>query len=313
MEISDFLNNVDNILFPENQNEIEQNNKTRKEEKAKKKEEFIKNHPEHFQNKEPKKDYLKYKAKERDYNRRQNAKMETYKAIKNMTKEEKEKYYDNYYNEKEIKKEKIKENLKEGYNSNFIICFDLDYDKYMDRREIRSLISQLSLCYSLNKNNKKKINYYFTNITKELIDKLNKNNADKWYVHFDQKPFYLIKELVDLKKEFIYLSPDAEEELEDVSEDKVYIIGGLVDRQVIKNRSMIRINNIKNGNNLDSEIKISAKRLPLKKYIDNISNPILNINTVVEILSSFMDMEKNKKDWKKVLEYTLPKRKIDNK
>ena len=97
------------------------------------------------------------------------------------------------------------------------------------------------------------------------------------------------------------------DDLEDVSEDKIYIIGGLVDRQVIKNRSMIRFNNIKNNN----EIKIMAKRLPLQKYIDNLSNPILNINTVVEILSIYMDMDK--KDWKKALEYALPKRKIENK
>jgi hypothetical protein len=56
-----------------------------------------------------------------------------------------------------------------------------------------------------------------------------------------------------------------------------------------------------------------AKRLPLQKYIDNLSNPILNINTVVEILSIYMDMDKDKKDWKKALEYALPKRKIESK
>ena len=312
MENMDFLNNMDDILFPENQNEIEQNNIIKKEEKAQRKEDFIKNHPEHFF-KEPKKNYFKCKAKEKDYKHRQKAKMEIYKQVKNMTKEEKEKFYDNYYKEKETKKEKIKEDLKSGYNSNFIICFDLDYDKCMDNREIKSLISQLSLCYSLNKYNKIKINYYFTNITQELIDKLNKNNADKWYVHYDKKPFYLIEELINLKKEFIYLSPDAEEELENVSEDKIYIIGGLVDRQVIKNRSMIRINNIKNENFKKDEIKISAKKLPLQKYIDNLSNPILNINTVVEILSLYMDMGKDKTNWKKILEHALPKRKKENK
>ena len=56
----------------------------------------------------------------------------------------------------------------------------------------------------------------------------------------------------------------------------------------------------------------SLLHLPNKKYIDNISHPILNINTVVEILSLYMDMEKDKKDWKKAIETALPKRKIEN-
>ena len=33
----------------------------------------------------------------------------------------------------------------------------------------------------------------------------------------------------------VYLSPDSEEYLESVEKDKIYVIGGLVDRQVIKN------------------------------------------------------------------------------
>ena len=47
-----------------------------------------------------------------------------------MTKEEKEKFYDNYYLEKEVSKKRIKEDLQNAYKSNFIICFDLDYDIY---------------------------------------------------------------------------------------------------------------------------------------------------------------------------------------
>ena len=312
MENTCFLNNIDDVLYPEFQTKNDELDENKKEEKHQRKAEYIKNHPEYYKSIEQKKDYKKAKAKERNYIRRQNEKQKIYQQVKNMSKEEKEKFYDNYYKDKEIKKQKIKENLKNAYNSNFIICFDLDYDIYMDNKELRSLALQLSICHKLNKYNKTKINYYFTSIKQELIDEINKNNGDKWPVHYEEKPFYLIEELINLKKEFIYLSPDAKEDLDDVSEDKIYIIGGLVDRQVIKNRSMIRFNNIKNNNNEgNKEIKIQAKRLPLQKYLDNINNPILNVNTVVEILSLYMDMEKDKKDWKKALECTLPKRKIE--
>lgn len=314
MENFDFLNSIDDILYPENQKKNEELEKIKKEEKNQRKAEHMKNHPEHFQNKELSKDYIKNKVKERKYNRRQREKKKIYLQVKDMTKEEKEKFYDNHFKEKEMIKEKEKQDLNLAYNSNFIICFDLDYNTFMDKKEKKSLIIQLSLCYNLNKHNKTKINYYLTKINQEIIDNLKKNHADKWLVHCNEKPFYLIDELINLKKEFVYLSPDADEDLEDVTEDKIYIIGGLVDRSIIKNRSMIRINHIKNNDkDINNEIKIVAKRLPLQKYINNISNPILNINTVVEILSLYMDMEKDKKDWKKAIESALPKRKMENK
>lgn len=309
---NDFLNDVDEVLYPEMQSKIEETERIKKKEKEQRKAEYIKNHPEHLKSNEPQKCYKKKRAKEKNYHRRQIEKIKVYQKVKDMTKEEKEKFYNNYYQQKEIKKEKAKIDLQNAYNSNFIICFDLDYDEYMDNKEINSLVLQLGLCYSLNKNNKIKINYYFTNIKQELRDLLNKSHAGKWHVHYEEKPFYLIEELIKLKKEFIYLSPDAHEDLEDVSEDKIYIIGGLVDKVVIKNRSMIRFNHIKNNNNIEGnkEIKIISKRLPLQKYINNI-NPVLNINTVVEILSHYMDMEKSQKDWKKAIEDSLPKRRYE--
>ena len=238
--------------------------------------------------------------------------MKNYQAVKNMTKEEKEKYYNEYYNQKILLKEKVKDNLIQAYNSNFIICFDLNYNSYMDYKEQKSLVAQLSLCYSINKHNIKKINYYFTNMTQDLMDQLNKNGAEKLKVHYYDSPFYSVDELVKLNKEFIYLTPDAEEDLDDVSEDKIYIIGGIVDRTVIKNLSMNRVSNLKNGNNCNN-IKIVTRKLPLLKYIKDLKNIVLNINTVVEILSSYADMEKDKKDWKSVFEINLPKRKMDNK
>ncbi len=305
MENIDFLNNIEDILYPENQKEIEKLEELKAYQKEKRREEYMKNHPDQFR--EPTFDYIKSKIKQKKYNKRQNKKRRIFKEVKNMTKEEKKLYYDKYFS----KKEKEKEDIKKAYNSNFIICFDLDYNNCMDKTEKKSLSSQLTLCYNLNKHNKNKISFYITGEIKEIKNDLMKKNADKWCVHYEEKPFYLIDDLIKLKKEFIYLSPDAEDELEDVSDDKIYIIGGLVDRQVIKNRSMIRFNNIKNYG--ENEIKIVAKKLPLQKYIENLSNHILNVNTVVEILSFYMDMDKDFKDWKKAITLALPKRKIKNK
>ena len=306
MENLNYLSDID-VLFPEEQKNQEESLKLKQSEKNKRKEEYIKNQ-------QPKdeividKDYVKNKRKQKKKMKAQKIKMQNYQAVKNMTKEEKEKYYNEYYKQKIILKEKEKENLLEAYNSNFIICFDLNFNHYMEKKEQKSLSSQLALCYNINKRNNKKINFYFTNMTQELMNILNKNDADKWKVHYNDEPFYLIDDLIKLKKEFVYLSPDAEEELNDVSEDKIYIIGGIVDRTVIQNLSLNRIISLKNDDNC--EIKIVAKKLPLIKYIKDVKNTVLNINTVVEILSLYADMDEDKKDWKTVFEKALPKRKL---
>ena len=306
MENLNYLSEID-VLFPEKQKNQEESLKLKQSEKNKRKEEYIKNQ-------QPKdeividKDYVKNKRKQKKKMKAQKIKMKNYQAVKNMTKEEKEKYYNEYYKQKIILKEKEKENLLEAYNSNFIICFDLNFNHYMEKKEQKSLSSQLALCYNINKRNNKKINFYFTNMTQELMNILNKNDADKWKVHYNDEPFYLIDDLIKLKKEFVYLSPDAEEELNDVSEDKIYIIGGIVDRTVIQNLSLNRIISLKNDDNC--EIKIVAKKLPLIKYIKDVKNTVLNINTVVEILSLYADMDEDKKDWKTVFEKALPKRKL---
>ena len=308
MENLNYLSEID-ILFPEEQKKHEENLKLKQSEKDKRREEYMKNQ----KPKEEKtfdKDYIKDKRKQKKKLQSQKIKMKNYQAVKDMTKEEKEKYYNEYYKQKILKKEKEKESLIEGYNSNFIICFDLNFNNYMNSKEQKSLTSQLALCYNLNKHNKKKINFYFTNMTQDIKNILNKNDAEKWMVHYYETPFYLIDDLIKLKKEFVYLSPDAEEELEDISEDKIYIVGGIVDRTVIQDLSMNRVKNIQNDNSYD--IKIVTKKLPLIKYIKDVKNTVLNINTVVEILSLYVDMDKEK-DWKIVLEKALPKRKLPEK
>jgi tRNA (guanine9-N1)-methyltransferase len=128
-----------------------------------------------------------------------------------------------------------------------------------------------------------------------------------WYCNFEKEQFYNIEKLIKLNKEFIYLSPDSNEELNEVSTDKIYIIGGLVDKPVIKDKTILRISQI---NNLDfikeKGIKIKSAKLPLFKYLNNIANPVLNLNTVVEILSNYMDI----KDWKKAIELSIPQRNL---
>ena len=235
--------------------------------------------------------------------KKEEIKLEHKNQVQNMTKEEKDIFYQKLRDEKK----QLKENLKQALTSDFIIVFDLDFNSSMGYNEIKSLIIQLGYCYSINKKNKNKISFYFTNYDGFIKEELEKMGSKFWYCNFEKEQFYNIEKLIKLNKEFIYLSPDSNEELNEVSTDKIYIIGGLVDKPVIKDKTILRISQI---NNLDfikeKGIKIKSAKLPLFKYLNNIANPVLNLNTVVEILSNYMDI----KDWKKAIELSIPQRNL---
>ena len=74
MDKENFLNNFDEVLYPETQSKFEELEKIKKEEKQQRKAEYIKNHPEQLEFKDHKKGYKKLKAKEKNYNRRQKEK-----------------------------------------------------------------------------------------------------------------------------------------------------------------------------------------------------------------------------------------------
>ena len=284
-------------LFGDNLYDIEKKKKEKEERKEKNLYKNINNINNEIKLNKRQKTRLNEKKKKEEI------KLEHKNQVQNMTKEEKDIFYKKLRDEKK----QLKENLKKALTSDFIIVFDLDFNSSMGYNEIKSLIIQLGYCYSINKKNKNKISFYFTNYDGFIKEELEKMGSKFWYCNFEKEQFYNIEKLIKLNKEFIYLTPDSNEELNEVSKDKIYIIGGLVDKPVIKDKTLLRISQI---NNLDfikeKGIKIKSAKLPLFKYLNNIANPVLNLNTVVEILSNYMDI----KDWKKAIELSIPQRNL---
>ena len=95
-----------------------------------------------------------------------------------------------------------------------------------------------------------------------------------------------------LNKELIYLSPDGAEELEEVSEKYAYVIGGLVDRTILKNASLMRA----------TQLGIKARKLPIGEYMAN--RKCLNLDHVAVILVK----AQSGKDWKEAFFSGAPKR-----
>ncbi|XP_069570950.1 tRNA methyltransferase 10 homolog B isoform X2 [Brachyistius frenatus] len=83
----------------------------------------------------------------------------------------------------------------------------------------------------------------------------------------------------------VYLTPDAEEALETVDADKVYVLGGLVDESIQKKLSLSRAR----------ELSVRTARLPVDEYmvkrnnVKNFHSKILAVNQVFDILVTFCD------------------------
>ncbi|PIC55649.1 hypothetical protein B9Z55_000837 [Caenorhabditis nigoni] len=101
------------------------------------------------------------------------------------------------------------------------------------------------------------------------------------------------------EKEVIYLSPDASEELEYVDDDKVYVIGGIVDR--------VPEHGIPKHASLEAaqSAGVLVRKLPIDRYVDFKSgSKFLTLLAVSEILRQ-VNLHG---DWKRALEVAIPKR-----
>ncbi|CAG2196566.1 RG9MTD [Mytilus edulis] len=100
------------------------------------------------------------------------------------------------------------------------------------------------------------------------------------------------------KDKIVYLSGDSPNVLEDLSDDYVYIIGGLVDHNRYKGMC----------HQLAEEQGMSHARLSIGQYIEMKSRKVLTVNHVFEILLKYSET----KDWKESFFSVIPQRKVVN-
>lgn len=98
------------------------------------------------------------------------------------------------------------------------------------------------------------------------------------------------------KEDIIYLSGDVDVDMGEYEPDKIYIIGGLVEHNRLVN--LTKNYSAKNG--------ITARRLPLSRYLDLRACSLLNINHVFAILLKLH----NGWSWPKAITTSVPSRKI---
>ena len=96
--------------------------------------------------------------------------------------------------------------------------------------------------------------------------------------------------------QFVYLSSDSDTILDRLDDSKIYIIGGIVDRNRFKGATHSKA----------QELGIATAKLPISQYLHLFSTKVLCCNHVFEIL---LKCKENGYDWKKAMMEVLPPRK----
>lgn len=182
---------------------------------------------------------------------------------------------------------------------NPLLVIDCQFDKLMDAHQLKSCCSQLLFSYSAVKNMQKPFKLTFTSCNSEntILNRLKiaqfKDNFEKFakIIDFSEKKI----EDFDKKEKIVYLTADSENELTELEDDKIYVVGALVDKNHYPGLTQEFAE--KNG--------IKTARLPLKS--ENLkSRKVITTNQVVEMLCLARDSGNMEESIKKV----LPPRKV---
>ncbi|KAH6559942.1 hypothetical protein BASA62_000096 [Batrachochytrium salamandrivorans] len=187
-----------------------------------------------------------------------------------------------------------KRHKKEQIDSGIRIAIDCSFESYMTDQEVKSTIVQLGFCYSANRQHDKRVTLAVTSFTPTLQSLMTQRTSSylQWKdMEFHPQPY---SELFD-PASCVYLTADSPNVLLELDQTKVYVVGGIVDRN--RHKSLCFNEALRSG--------ASHARFPLDSHIDMASRKVLTINHVVDILVRYA----NSGDWKDAFLNVLPQRK----
>uniref|UniRef100_A0A0E0K4P4 tRNA (guanine(9)-N(1))-methyltransferase n=1 Tax=Oryza punctata TaxID=4537 RepID=A0A0E0K4P4_ORYPU len=174
------------------------------------------------------------------------------------------------------------------------VVLDLEFGDLMRPNEIHSLTQQIMYCYAVNGRSANPAHLWLTGCNGEMATHLQRiPGYDKWMIEKEAKPY--LEAFEDRKENLVYLTADAESVLDDLDMSKIYIIGGLVDRNRWKGITLKKA--VDQG--------IQCAKLPIGNYLKMSSSQVLTVNQVFEIMLKFVET----RDWKTSFFHVIPQRK----
>ena len=189
--------------------------------------------------------------------------------------------------------------------SSFQICLDLSFESRMTAKEVASLASQIRYCYSYNKNSKHPSLWAATSLNGTTLDHLEKETGfHEWPnrafvgTPLSLKAYYGEGNGEDyVKNNVVYLTSDSENTITTLDTDKVYVIGGIVDRNRLKRAAIDRA----------EVLGVQTAKLPLDEHLKKMpATRVLTCNHVFDIL---LKWKEHNGDWGRALQEVLPLRK----
>lgn len=188
-----------------------------------------------------------------------------------------------------------KVHLQKGLEDGQRIVIDYDFESYMHEGEIKSIVQQTNFTYGMNGKAKHPCHLILTSITGGIEKAFERQlpSRHSWIVTQTSKSY--IKMFENEKQNLIYLTADAEDEIEELDKGKIYVIGGIVDKNRHKGLCYKRA----------QELGVATARLPIGEYIKLNRSPVMCTNHVVEILVKWQET----KDWQQAFDAVVPGRK----
>ncbi|KAL2914065.1 tRNA (guanine(9)-N(1))-methyltransferase [Polyrhizophydium stewartii] len=153
------------------------------------------------------------------------------------------------------------------------VAIDCGFEDYMVDSEVRSTVSQLGFSYTSNRLPPKRLDLFVTSFTpriKALTQQRLPTYAAWRNMSFDDEHYTQIFD----KSECVYLTADSPNVITQLDPTKVYIVGGIVDRNRHKRLCLGEAE--KHG--------VAHARLPIDSYVAMSARKVLTINHVVEIV-----------------------------
>ncbi|KAJ1652372.1 tRNA (guanine(9)-N(1))-methyltransferase [Dispira simplex] len=181
-----------------------------------------------------------------------------------------------------------------GVQTDITVILDMAFDHLMTEKEIISIASQVTRCYSVNRTAEKMVNLMATDFGGRAKERLEAaNDAKDWKGFTFEEKGYL-----DLfpKDRLVYLTADSDNVLETLEDDKIYILGTFVDRNRHKGLTYQKA----------QEQGIATAQLPIGNYLNLTTRKVLTVNQVLEIMLLYLETG----DWEKAIVQFIPPRKL---
>lgn len=183
--------------------------------------------------------------------------------------------------------------------ASFQICVDCAFEKDMTGAETASLAKQLRYCYSYNKNSPHPCLWSATSmggVTLQLLQKeigFSEWSNRAWSLTDSSLEEYYENDVQNV----VYLTSDSDNTITDLDNSKIYVIGGIVDRNRLKGVAMNRA----------IGLGVATAKLPLDEHLAKMpATRVLTCNHVFDILLKYREYGN---DWAKALQEVLPSRK----